>query len=122
MVSLYMTCKNDVEWEKIADEIMRERAAGCINMIPTRSVWRDDTDDSIVRSDEVILFVKTIDSKVQQIEDIVRRTSSYRAPCIAMFSAARINREYKEWLGRVVACFRHRHLAGLLADNLAGTH
>ena len=102
MVSIYITAKNLEEAEKIAGAIMEMRAAGCINMHPVHSIWRDDTKDSLERVEEMALDVKTLESKVQEIEDIVRRVGSYKAPYIAVFSVTRINREYKEWLGRVV--------------------
>lgn len=103
MVSLYVTCKDMDEARKIAEAIMAERAAGCVNMFPVESVWRNDETDALERTPEAVLIIKTIDSKMQAIEDIVRRTGSYKAPCVASFPVARINREYKEWLGRVVA-------------------
>ncbi|OGI78101.1 hypothetical protein A3D42_02685 [Candidatus Nomurabacteria bacterium RIFCSPHIGHO2_02_FULL_41_18] len=102
MVSLYITCKNLEEGEKIGEAVMNIRAAGCINMFPTQSVWRNDETDSLEKHEEVVLIVKTLESKVQEIEDLVRKVGSYKAPCIASLTVSRINREYKEWLGRVV--------------------
>ncbi len=103
MVSLYVTCKDMEEAHKISEAIMAERAAGCVNMFPVESVWRNDEKGSLEHTQEAVLIIKTIDSKMQAIEDIVRTVGSYKAPCIASFPVARINREYKEWLGRVVS-------------------
>ena|SRR3990167_4799984 len=101
MVSLYITCKNCEEGEKIAEAIMSASAAGCINMFPSSSIWRDE-DGGIKRAEEMVLMVKTIESKIPIIEEVVMAVGSYKAPCIASTNVDRINREYKEWLGRTV--------------------
>ena len=101
MVSLYITCKNREEGEKIADALIEQRAAGCVNMFPSRSVWRDD-DGTVKRADEMVLIVKTLESRIPAIEEIVMSVGSYKSPCIASTNVDRINREYKEWLGHVV--------------------
>ena len=103
MVSIYITCKNLEEGEKIADAIMAVRAAGCVNMFPSKSVWRNDDKDAIEKYEEAVLMVKTLEHKTPEIEEIVRRVGTYKTPCIAVIPISRINREYKEWLGRVVA-------------------
>ncbi len=101
MVSLYITCKNREEGEKIADALMERRAAGCVNMFPSQSVWRDD-DGTVKKADEIVLIVKTLESKIPTVEEIVVSLGSYKAPCIASTNVDRVNREYKEWLGRTV--------------------
>lgn len=97
MVFLYVTCKNHEEAVRIARQIVKKKAAGCVNIFPIRSIYGGDGSD-LKETDETSMIVKTIDSKVQEVEDIVRSLHSYKTPCIASFALHRLNREYKEWL------------------------
>ncbi|MBI3588897.1 MAG: divalent-cation tolerance protein CutA [Candidatus Liptonbacteria bacterium] len=96
MVFLYITCKNQEEAKRIGRQLVREKAAGCVNIFPISSVYGDG--GGVRETEETSMIVKTIDSKVQEVEDIVRSIHSYKVPCIASFSLHRLNHEYKEWL------------------------
>jgi periplasmic divalent cation tolerance protein len=100
MVFLYVTCKNIEEARRISRELVRKKAAGCVNIMPINSIYKDG--DDLRETEETAMIVKTIDSKVQEAEDIVRSIHSYKVPCIASFALHRLNREYKEWLTSMV--------------------
>ncbi|MEK7180760.1 MAG: divalent-cation tolerance protein CutA [Patescibacteria group bacterium] len=97
MVFIYVTCKNHEEAVRIARQLVKKKAAGCVNIFPIQSVYGGG-DGELRETDETSMIVKTIDSKVQEAEDIVRSLHSYKTPCIASFALHRLNREYKEWL------------------------
>lgn len=101
MVFLYITCKDAAEAKKIGRTLVERKIAGCVNIAPIESIYREDGATREVS--EVSLFVKTIDSKVQEVEDTVRALHSYEVPCIASFALHRLNREYKDWLVGQVA-------------------
>ncbi len=97
MVFLYVTCKDMDEAKKIGKELIEQKVAGCVNIDPIHSLYRGN-DGKVGIVEEVAMIIKTIDSKVQQAEDIVHKLHSYTVPCIASFALFRLNREYKEWL------------------------
>lgn len=101
MVFVYVTCKNLEEGVAISKAIIENKAAGCINMFPVKSVWRNDETNAVEEYEEAVLVVKTIDQKVHAVEEIVRKEGSYKTPCIATFTVFRMNQEYKNWLGRL---------------------
>mgnify|MGYP001594869352 CR=1 FL=1 len=101
MIFLYVPCKDVDEAKKIGRKLIEQKAAGCVNIAPIHSIYRED--DKIREVSEASLLIKTIDSKVQQVEDIVRDMHSYAVPCIASFALHRLNREYKDWLVGCVA-------------------
>ncbi|OGY98565.1 MAG: hypothetical protein A3A43_03045 [Candidatus Liptonbacteria bacterium RIFCSPLOWO2_01_FULL_56_20] len=101
MVFLYITCPTLEEAKKISHELIRQKVAGCVNIAPIQSIYRDN--EGAKEVSEFSLFVKTIDSKVQEVEDVARGIHSYKVPCIATFSLHRLNREYKEWLATAMA-------------------
>ncbi len=101
MIFLYVTCKNHEEAVRISRQLVKQKAAGCVNIFPIKSVYSEN--DGVRETEETSMIVKTIDSKVQEVEDIVRSMHSYKTPCIASLALHRLNREYKEWLTGCVA-------------------
>lgn len=101
MVFLYVTCRDFDEAKKISRTLVERKAAGWVNISPVQAVYREDGE--VKEAEGISLVVKTIESKVQEVEDIVRGLHSSKIPCIASFSLHRLNREYKDWLIRHVA-------------------
>ena len=96
MVFLYITCKDVEEAKHIGKELVGRRVAGCVNIAPIHSIYRED--GKAREATEASLLVKTIDSKVQAVEDVVRELHSYKVPCITAFEWARSSREFSEWV------------------------
>ncbi len=101
MIFLYVTCKDVDEAKKIGRALVEKKIAGCVNIAPIRSIYPENGE--VREVEEASLIVKTIDSKVQLVEDTVRALHSYKVPCIASFSLHRLNHEYKNWLVSCVA-------------------
>ena len=100
MVFLYITCSSEEEAKKIGTALISKKAAGCVNYFPINSIYWGNNELKAVS--EYVIIVKTIDSKVQAVDEITRENHSYQTPCIASFSSHRINHEYKEWLQKQV--------------------
>jgi len=96
MVFLYVTTRNMEEAKGIAQTLIREKAAGWVNISPVNSMYREGGE--IKEREGASLIVKTIESKVQDVEDIVRAAHKNRIHCVASFTLYRLNREYKDWL------------------------
>jgi len=101
MVFVYITCASSEEAKKLAKILLEKKSAGCVNIFPVQSMYPEN--GAIREAGEYVLIVKTIDSKVQIVEDIARENHSYKTPFIGTLSLTRLNREYKEWLTGVVA-------------------
>lgn len=96
MLLVYITCKDNEEAEKIAQYLIVNSAAADVNVFPINTFHTED--EGVKKRSEVGMFVKTVESKLHQVRDIVERFHSYSAPCIASFAVFRINTKYKEWL------------------------
>jgi periplasmic divalent cation tolerance protein len=96
MVFIYTTCRNPEEARRIGKVVVEKRLAGCVNIWPIESIysWKGE----IKEDDEAVLLIKTIESKVAEIESLILQNHSYSAPIIAVINIHRINRIYKEWL------------------------
>jgi periplasmic divalent cation tolerance protein len=100
MVFIYVTCPSEEEAKKLGKMILERRVAGCINIFPIQSMYPEK--ESIRETNEYGVIVKTIDSRVQATEDIIRQNHSYSVPFIGTLSLSRLNREYKEWLAEQI--------------------
>ena len=96
MIYLNVTYKSMAEAEGLARELVRRKAAGMVSIAPIKSIY--PLDGEIAERDEALLKVITIDSKVQEVEDIVRELSDGKVPRVISFSLHRITREYKDWV------------------------
>ncbi len=96
MVLIYTTCQNTEEAKKLGRLIIEKKLAACVNIYPIESIysWKG----ALKEDKETALLIKTIEVKLQGIEDLIQSNHSYSVPCIAVIDVKRINRAYKEWL------------------------
>ena len=96
MVLIYTTCQNSEEAKKIGKLIVEKKFASCVNIWPIDSIyfWENE----VKNDDEAVLLIKTIEAKVQQIEDLIMQNHSYSLPFIAVVDVRRVNRAYKEYM------------------------
>lgn len=101
MIYLNVTFKSMEGAEELARDLVRRKVAGIVSVTPIKSFY--PIDGEVAEREEALLKVTTIDSKVQEVEDIVREKSDGRLPRVISFSLFRIAREYKDWLSSHVA-------------------
>lgn len=101
MIFLYISAKNLEGAKMVAQVLIEKKMAGSVSIFPVQTFSRGPT--GFQESAEVGIWVKTIDNKVQEVEDTVRHLYKDKTPCIATFMLYRMNREYKEWLITSVA-------------------
>ncbi len=100
MVLIYTTCKNEEEGKKLAKLIIEHHMASCVNVWPIQSVYR--WEGEIKEDQEAGVLVKTLESKLQPIEDLIMQNHAYVTPFIGAVDVRRINHAYKEWMSEVV--------------------
>lgn len=101
MVLIYVTCKDQEEAIKLGKILLNRKIAACINTWPIKSISRNGN-EILKEIEEIVLLIKTVEQRVQQVEQVIRENHSYKIPCIATIYSDRINVEYKEWLTRLV--------------------
>ena len=100
MIFIYTTCQNIDEAKKIGKMVVEKKLAACVNIWPINSIyfWENE----LKENGEAVLLIKTIEVKLQAIEDLIQSNHSYSIPCIAVIDIRRINRPYKEWMARYI--------------------
>jgi periplasmic divalent cation tolerance protein len=100
-IVLFITTANAEEARRIADVLLNERKAACVNIVPGVSSffwWQGKVDSA----QENLLIVKTKASALNQIVSLVKEHHSYDVPEIIALPIIGGNRDYLEWLGKEV--------------------
>ena len=100
-VVIYITTGTDEEARKVAEELLKQRKAACVSILPGVSSifwWQDKLDSA----QEILLIVKTKASLVDEIVRLVTEIHSYDVPEIIALPIVGGNRDYLEWIGKEV--------------------
>jgi len=96
-ISIYVTVKDKEEAEKIANILVDEKLAACVNIIPNIvSIynWKGVRE----RSEEVSMFIKTKNALFKDVAKRIKSVHSYDVPCIVSLPIIEGDKDYLKWL------------------------
>jgi len=96
-IIVFVTCESREEAEKIAQAIIAEKLAACVNLLPgIRScyVW----ERKLTWSEEVLLLIKTTRGRFGQLRERVRALHSYEVPEVVSVSIDEASQSYLDWI------------------------
>lgn len=93
---IYITASTKKEAEKIAEVLIKEKLAGCVNIFPIKSIYR--WQEKVARTAEVGLFAKTKAKLVGKIIKRVKELHSYDIPCIISLPIEKGLPEFLKWI------------------------
>ena len=92
-----VTCGSEEEAAKIANSLVEERLAACVNMIsPVRSIYR--WEGKIWEEKEWMLIIKTQKISFEDLEKKVKSIHSYSVPEIIALPVVEGSASYLKWL------------------------
>lgn len=100
-IVLLITASNSEEANKIAEVLLNQRKAACVNIVPEVSSlfwWQDKLDSA----QESLLIVKTKASLLPEVISLVKGVHSYDVPEIIALPIVGGNQNYLEWIGKEV--------------------
>lgn len=100
-VVIFITAGTDEEAHRIANMLLNQRKAACVNILPKiRSLfwWQDKLDSA----QESLLMVKTRVSLLNEIVRLVKEIHSYDVPEVIALPIIGGNPDYLEWIGKEV--------------------
>jgi periplasmic divalent cation tolerance protein len=101
-IVVLMTAANREEAGRIAEELVSERLAACVQILPEiQSVYR--WQGKVERATEVLLLAKTTCDKFQELDRRVREIHSYETPEIVALPVTAVSEPYLRWLQREIA-------------------
>jgi periplasmic divalent cation tolerance protein len=96
-VIVFVTCETREQAEQIAETVVAEMLAACVNIIPgVRSCYR--WEEKVTWSDEVVCLMKTTRGRFDQLQDRIKELHSYKVPEIAAVTIEDVFRGYAEWI------------------------
>ena len=94
-----VTCGNAKEAKRIAQSLLREKLAACVNIIPRADsifYWNN----KMSQERETMLLIKTRANLFTKLSTTVRKTHSYQVPEIIALPIIRGEDQYLDWLGK----------------------
>jgi periplasmic divalent cation tolerance protein len=96
LVVLVTTSTRD-EAAAIAEAVVSERLAACVNIIPAiESVYR--WEGKITRDSEALMIIKTTEERYPELERRVKELHSYSTPEVIAMKIERGSAQYLNWL------------------------
>ena len=96
-VTVYMTCKDEKEAEKIVKVLVEKRLAGCVNIVPSiKSIYW--WNGKITKDNESLLLAKAPARNKKKIIETVKKNHSYTTPCINFLPVEIGNPDFRKWL------------------------
>jgi periplasmic divalent cation tolerance protein len=95
LLIVYVTCPAD-ESEKIAETLVNEKLAACVNILPAKSiyVW----DNKLCRDEENLMIIKTLANIFEKLEARIKQLHSYTTPEIVAIKAEAVQKDYLKWV------------------------
>ena len=94
----YMTCKNKIEANKIALDLVKKDLVACANIIPGVKSYFKWNKKKINIIKESILIGKTVRKNMNKIIVHVKKISSYECPCIVFVDIKNGNKDFLSWI------------------------
>jgi len=96
-ISVYIITVDVAEAERIAEALVAERLAACVNILgDVRSVYR--WQGAVERADEVAMIAKTTEALFDALNARVRALHSYDTPAIVAWPIVAGDAAYLDWI------------------------
>lgn len=98
-VVIFITTDKSEEAHTIAEALISNRKAACVNIVPGVSsyFWWEGKRES---TQEYLLIAKTRASLLSQVIELIKKTHSYDVPEIIALPIIGGNRDYLEWIDK----------------------
>ena len=100
-IVLFITTDTAEEARKIAEVLLEQKKAACVNIIPgVNSLFR--WEGKVDSARENLLVVKTKASLLSEVINLVKKVHSYDVPEIIALPIIGGNKDYLDWIGKSV--------------------
>lgn len=100
MLLVYVTCDSVEQAKSIGKQMMKKKLCACVNIFPDMQpmfFWPPKS-GIIDESKEVVLILKTVDSKYKVLEEEIAKVHTYDTPCIFAIPVKYVAEKYYKWL------------------------
>jgi periplasmic divalent cation tolerance protein len=100
-IIVFVTCETREQAEKIAEAVVTEKLAACVNVVggvKSCYAW----DGKLTWSEEVLLLIKTVRGRFDQLQIRIRGLHSYSVPEIVSVAIDEAFQKYIDWIDEAV--------------------
>lgn len=90
------TCKDKKEAKKIANSLIKDKLAACVQMQKIKSIYF--WNNKLREDKEILLSIKTKKSLFSQVKDRILELHSYEVPQIIELEITNISENYKKFI------------------------
>jgi periplasmic divalent cation tolerance protein len=97
MLVVFTTTPNIWEAESLAEKLVTEKLAACVQILPQMTsfyFW----EDKVQKEGEHLLLIKTVRERYDDLEKFILANHSYDVPEIVALDAERISSSYYAWM------------------------
>ena len=95
-IQVFTTTGSRKDAEKIAEELVENKLAACVQIFPVSSIYR--WKGRIDRSREYLCIIKSKRGLYKKIEETIKEIHPYEVPEIISFPISSGSKDYLEWL------------------------
>ncbi len=96
MYSVVLCTSKQAESKKIAEVLVKEKLAVCVNIVPVNSVYR--WKGGATANKESLMVIKTKSSLFNKLERRIKHLHSYSVPEIIELKITKGNKKYLDWV------------------------
>lgn len=104
LTMIFVTCGSDEEAGRLAEGLVREHLAACVNIAPIHSVF--EWQGKIENQAEWLLIIKSLRSLFEAINKFIHDNHSYDLPELIAVDISESSSEYASWIKSL--CERNR--------------
>jgi periplasmic divalent cation tolerance protein len=96
-VLVYTTWPSIVEAERAGHDIVEQRLAACVNIMPgmISHYWWEG---KVERAEEVVMIVKTRAALAESVREAVKGLHSYETPAVMVLPVESVDADYYRWI------------------------
>lgn len=93
---LFLTCADQTEADKIADELLNKKLVSCVKMNPVNSsyLWKN----KIEKSKEILLIMDSFLEKFSEIDKKIKTIHSYDTYTFFSVDVKKMNKKALKWI------------------------
>lgn len=100
LILVYTTWESMKQAKKAGKHLLNKKLCGCVNIIPEVNpmfFWPPKS-GTIDESNEVVMIIKTLKDKYQELEREIYKIHTFDVPCIIALPVYKVNKDYYEWI------------------------
>ena len=97
MLIVLTTTPNVDEAERLAERIVNEKLAACVQVLPQMTsfyFW----EGAVRKEGEHLLLIKTFEEEFNRLQQFIRENHSYDVPEIVAIEAEKVSEDYLAWM------------------------